>query len=72
MTNWNGMTLGDLFDRIQSTMPADNPGSLKPADAADIIAYMLQVNMFPAGQTDLASETAALKKIKIEATKPAN
>ena len=71
MTNWNGMTLGDLFDRIQSTMPADNPGSLKPADAADIMAYMLQVNMFPAGQTDLASDTAALKKINIEATKPA-
>ncbi|HUA22284.1 MAG TPA: cytochrome c [Bryobacteraceae bacterium] len=71
MMNWTGMTLGDLFDRIQSTMPADNPGSLKPADAADILAYMLQVNMFPAGQTELASDTAALKKIKIEATKPA-
>ena len=71
MANWNGMTLGDLFDRMQSTMPADNPGSLKPAEMADILAYVLQANMFPTGQTDLASDTDALKKIKIEAAKPA-
>src|ERR1700719_3015084 len=26
--NWSGMTVGDLFDKIQPSMPAYKPGSL--------------------------------------------
>ena len=26
MTNWNGLTLGDLFERIRTTMPLNYPG----------------------------------------------
>ena len=36
---WNGQTLADLLDRIQTTMPADAPGSLKPADTADVSIF---------------------------------
>jgi mono/diheme cytochrome c family protein len=60
---WNGQTLGDLFDRIQTTMPADAPGTLKPAEAADVIAFILSKASFPAGETELPAETAALKQI---------
>src|SRR5208282_5526805 len=28
LANWNGLTLGDLFDRIRKTMPQSNPGRL--------------------------------------------
>src|SRR4051794_39037615 len=28
--DFDGMTLGDLFDLIQTTMPQSNPGSLSP------------------------------------------
>jgi mono/diheme cytochrome c family protein len=69
--NWNQQTLGDLFDRIHSTMPADAPGSLGISDTADVIARILQLNKFPAGMTDLPSDATALGKIKIEATAPA-
>src|SRR5438105_8051005 len=27
--NWNGLTLGDLFDRIRKTMPLSKPGRLR-------------------------------------------
>src|SRR5262249_7560790 len=40
--NWNQQSLGDLFDRIHSTMPADAPGSLSLQDTSDIIARVLQ------------------------------
>ena len=61
---WNGQTLADLFDRIQTTMPADAPGTLKPAETADVIAFMLSKDNFPAGEVELPADAAALKEIK--------
>jgi len=66
---WNGQTLADLLDRIQTTMPADAPGSLKPADTADVMAFLLSKAMFPAGETELPAEIAALKEMKYVAPK---
>ena len=68
--NWNQQSLGDLFDRIHSTMPADAPGSLSLTDTADIIARVLQLNKFPAGQKDLPTDMGALNAIKIESSQP--
>jgi len=69
--NWNQQSLGDLFDRIHATMPADAPGSLSLADTADIISRILQLNKFPVGQKDLPTDMNALGQIKIESTPPA-
>ena len=66
---WDGQTLADLFDRIQTTMPADAPGSLKPADTADVRAFILSKAMFPAGEVELPTDVAALKEIKFVAPK---
>src|SRR5438552_1663014 len=54
--NWNQQSLGDLFDRIHATMPADAPGSLSLTDTADIISRILQLNKFPVGQKDLPTD----------------
>ncbi len=69
--NWNQQSLGDLFDRIHATMPADAPGSLSLQNTADIIARVLQLNKFPAGQKELPSDMNALGQIKIESQPPA-
>ncbi len=50
---WTSKSVQDLFDRVQTTMPGDAPGSLTPQVNADIVAYMLQVNRFPAGTEEL-------------------
>jgi cytochrome c len=68
-SNWNGLTVGDLFDRIRVSMPADNPGKLTREQDADILAYMLSMNQFPAGKTELEHRTEVLKQIRFEATK---
>ena len=68
--NWNQQSLGDLFDRIHATMPADAPGSLSLPDTADVIARVLQLNKFPAGQKELPTDTNALGQIKIESQPP--
>jgi S-disulfanyl-L-cysteine oxidoreductase SoxD len=68
--DWNDLAVSDLFDRTRGTMPADKPGTLKPEQAADVIAYLLQKGNFPAGQTELPADAAALKAIKFVSPKP--
>lgn len=67
--NWKDETVGSLFERIRATMPADNPGSLSRTQAAEMVAFILNFNKFPTGQTDLATDFEALKAIKITAVK---
>ena len=70
LANWNGLTMGDLFDRIRKTMPQTNPGRLTRQQDADILAFMLSVNKFPAGKTELYRQSEMLKEIRFESTKP--
>jgi mono/diheme cytochrome c family protein len=68
--NWTDTTISDLFQKIGVAMPADDPGSLKAEQTADIVAHILAVNKFPAGKTELGTGADALKEIKIVAAKP--
>jgi len=70
LANWNGLTMGDLFDRIRKTMPQTNPGRLTRQQDADILAFMLSVNKFPAGKTELYRQSEMLKEIRFESAKP--
>jgi cytochrome c len=67
--NWNGQTIGELFERIQSSMPADRPGTLARSENADIVAFILKSNKLPAGKNDLPSDADALKRIQFDAPK---
>jgi len=67
---WDGQPLSDLFDRIHATMPADAPGTMQPAEVADVMAFILAKAHIPAGAADLTSDTAALKLITYAPPKP--
>jgi len=68
-SNWNDLTLGDLFERIRLTMPLDSPGKLSRQANVDVIAFILKTNAWPSGATELPPEMGALKQIKVEANK---
>jgi mono/diheme cytochrome c family protein len=68
-SNWNDLTVGDLFERIRMTMPLDNPGKLTRQQNADVIAYILKTNAWPSGAAELPPDAGALKQIKIETAK---
>jgi len=70
LSNWNGLTVGDLFERIRKTMPQGTPGKLTRQQDADILAYLLSFNKFPAGKMELQKQPEFLKEIRFEATKP--
>jgi mono/diheme cytochrome c family protein len=69
MSNWNGLTLGELFERIRTTMPQNKPGKLSREVNSDITAYILSVNKFPAGKTELPHSAEFLKDIRIDSEK---
>ena len=69
VTTWQGKSVGDLFEKISTTMPALDPGSLKPEQAADIVAHILSISKYPAGATELVTGVEPLKQIKIDAPK---
>ncbi len=62
---WDKMPLSDLVEKINTSMPADSPGSVNRKQTADIVAFIVQFGKFPAGQTELSDDAAALKAIAI-------
>ena len=70
MASWNDLTLGDLFERIRISMPADRPGTLTRQQMADVIAHLLRANRFPAGSIELPTETPALRALKFVTVQP--
>ena len=70
LSNWNGLTVGDLFERIRKTMPQGKPERLTRREKADVLAYILNFNKFPAGKSELREQTEWLKQIQFEETKP--
>jgi S-disulfanyl-L-cysteine oxidoreductase SoxD len=65
VANWSELSAGDLFKRVRTTMPANDPGSLGNAVVADLIAYLFLMNKFPAGSSELSSDTQTLQQIGI-------
>lgn len=70
LSNWNGLTVGDLFERIRTTMPLNKPQSLSRETNVSILAHLLRANKFPPGETGLPGQTEAMKQVRIDAVKP--
>lgn len=69
-STWNGLSVGELFERIRISMPLDRPSTLSRAQSADVVAFLLKVNKWPAGAVELPRDLEPLKEINIEALKP--
>ena len=65
-TNYADKPLWQLFDVVSDSMPEDDPGSLKIEQYADVIAFLLKLNKFPAGQSDLPIDKDSLSEILME------
>lgn len=70
LTNWQGLTLADLQDKIRTTMPPDTPNTIPPSAVADLVALVLERNQFPAGTKPLTPEPERLKDVKIVLGRP--
>lgn len=69
---WRGVTLAEMFDTIETTMPQDDAASLSPQTCIDIISFLLKANEMPAGDTELPPDTEKLEQILITEKPPKN
>ncbi len=65
VANWTGLTLNDLFSRIRVSMPQGSPGSLSRQRNAEILAFILSENGYPAGTQDLPFGDPQLADIRV-------
>lgn len=72
----NKWTLADMRTTVFENMPFNNPGSLTPAQYANVMAFLLASSCFTAGSKPFPSAaTPALSKIKlgpVHGAKPSN
>ena len=59
-------TLDDLYYIIRSLMPNNAPGSLSKAQYADVVAYILKINNYPAGEAELVPKAEVMKAVILQ------
>jgi Cytochrome C oxidase, cbb3-type, subunit III len=60
-------SVADLRTIVVTTMPRSNPGSLSPQQYADVLAYLLDRDCYPAGQQPFpTTATDAIENAKLE------
>jgi len=59
LSNWSARPLVNFVDKIQKTMPFNQPGSLSRQQSIDLASFILQSGKFPAGQAELADSALA-------------
>lgn len=64
LESWSGQTMGDLIEKIRTTMPEDSPGSLARSEYVDVGAFFLSLNELPTGESEMDAST--VKEIRIE------
>jgi mono/diheme cytochrome c family protein len=63
---WKDRTVFDLYEAIRTTMPPDDVGSLGPQTTVDIVAYLLQVNAYKSGKTELPPKPDTLRQMRLK------
>lgn len=72
VSHWDTMTVGDLYDRVRTTMPQNDPMSMTREEYADVLAFLLKNNGFPVGNQPMDKRSEVLATIGITAEKPAS
>jgi mono/diheme cytochrome c family protein len=67
---WDGASVGELYDTIQTTMPEHRAGSLSGDEYAAIVSFVLKANQLPEGRQDLPAELSTLKRILLTSHNP--
>lgn len=67
---WDEESLLAMFAVIRDTMPQEAPASLSGQTYADITAYILKVNEYPSGTTELTDDVEALKRTFVDEVEP--
>ena len=62
---WSRRSAGSLFQLIQTSMPETAPGSLAPEETVDLVTYIMRMNGFEPGDSELVADRAVLDEISL-------
>lgn len=65
MFTWEGSSVGRLYRVISRQMPDDDPGSLPTESYVDVLSYILQLNEYPSGASELTADEDRLNALMI-------
>lgn len=65
LKRWQGQPLGMLYLIMSASMPESNPASLREEEYVDILAYVLSLSRYPAGESELDYRDGALDAITV-------
>jgi mono/diheme cytochrome c family protein len=60
-----GRSIGAAFTKIQETMPLDAEDTVTDDEKLDALAYLLQVNGVPEGESELPADVEALNNMRV-------
>ena len=64
-SQWKRQNAWNLFNEISWNMPEEAPGSLTDQAYADIVAYILLLNKYPAGTEDLEATPESMGSVPL-------
>ena len=67
LKRWEGQSLSVLFTVMSTSMPESNPGFLSEKEYVDVLAYILSLSRYAAGETELDYKDGALNEVTVEA-----
>ncbi len=67
LKRWEGQPLSIMFTVMSTSMPESNPGYLSQKEYVDILAYILSLSRYAAGDTELDQADGALNELMVEA-----
>ena len=66
LSKWTDVPVGGLYEYVRTQMPFGRPNSLGSRSYLNIVAHILSVNGYPAGDTELTANEDLLYGILIE------
>jgi len=63
--NWSGKTVGELYAWVSSSMPQNAPATLEFDEYAQVLSFIFQENLLPAGETPLGTDVQQLREIRL-------
>lgn len=67
LKRWEGQPISVLFTVMSTSMPESNPGFLTEKEYIDILAYILSLSRYAAGDTELSYKDGTLNELTVEA-----
>ncbi len=69
LQRFEGQPIGIMYTVMSASMPESNPGFLSEQEYVDILAYILSLSRYDAGDSELKYEEGVLNELIVEARK---